>query len=197
MREQVVGLFRTEESVVEAAQILNASGYHPTDLDLVSTEPLHDPSLPLVSRHVRLGRLMERPEGTLPYALRWAVIGSLVVEIPVLIWVIIAFGSWGIQVFLGSTLWKFGAFFGGLLGAIVGADRGLESEAVHRYQEQLALGAFALAARVEHRDAPYARGIFIESCAFDIRTVEGRFIAKSEPLGPAPVPDMQESTFNK
>ena len=99
--------------------------------------------------------------------------------------------------FLGSMLWKFGTFLGGLLGAIVVADRGLESEAVHRYQEHIALGAFALAARVEHRDAPYARGAFIESCAFDIRTVEGRFIAKPAPAGPVRVPDMQESKSNQ
>ena len=35
----------------------------------------------------------------------------------------------------------------------------------------------AVAARVSHRDAPQTRGIFIESGAFDVRNVEGRFIA--------------------
>ena len=99
----------------------------------------------------------------------------------VLIWVLLAFDSWGVQVLLASTLWKIGTLFGGMLGAIVGANRGLESQVAHRYEKHLAQGAFALAARVNHRDAPHTRGIFIESGAFDIRNVEGNFIAKEEP----------------
>ena len=180
-REQVVGLFPREESAVEAATLLRSAGYGPRDLDLVSIDAGRQPDLPdlpdLLSR-VRLGRLMERPEGMWPAALRWGLLGSLVVEVGVLIWVLLTFDSWAIQVFLASTCWKLGAMFGGMLGAIVGADAGLESQAVRRYEKHFAVGAIALAARVRGPDRMMTRGAFIESGAFDVRSVEGRFIAK-------------------
>ena len=148
MREQIVGLFQRAESVVEAARLLHAASYSSPDLDLVSNGAVHHLGLPSLLRHVRTGRLIERPERMWPCALRLALIGSCLVEVPVLIWVLLAFDSWGIQVFLGSTLWKFGALFGGMLGAIVGSDRGLEPEVAHRYEEHSNQGAFALVARV-------------------------------------------------
>ena len=178
MRVQVAGLFQREEGAVEAVEMLHAAGYASSDLDLVSKEPPRNVDLPSLTRHVHLGRLMQTPEGTWPCALRGALIGSLAIEVPVLICVLLAFDSWAIQVFLASTLWKIGALFGGLLGAVVGSHRGLEGAVAHRYEKYLDLGAIALAARVEHLDAPQARGIFIESGAFDIRNVEGQFIAK-------------------
>ena len=181
MREQVVGLFQREESVVEAAQMLHGGGYGFSDLDLVSKEAVHDSALSALLLQVRPGRLMERPEGMWPCALWWASIGSCVMEVPVLICVLVVFDSWAIQLLLRSTLWKFGALFGGIFGAIVGSDRGLEANAAHRYEKHLAHGSIVLAARVHHNDAPHARGIFIESGAFDIRNVEGRFIAKGSP----------------
>ena len=70
MREQVVGLFLREESLVEAAQMVQAVGYAPSDLDLVSREPVNEPGALSLLRHVHLGRLMEIPEGTWPVALR-------------------------------------------------------------------------------------------------------------------------------
>ena len=112
MREQVVGLFQVESGPHEAAAMLGAVGYVPSDL------------------------------------------------------------------ILASTLWKIGAIFGGLLGAIVGSKRGLEPRLVRRYEEHIARGALALAARVHHRHAPQARAIFIESGAFDVRNVEGTFVAR-------------------
>ena len=112
-------------------------------------------------REVRLGRLMETPEGTWPCALRGALIGSLVVEVPVLVCVFPVLDSWAMQLFLGSTLWKIGALFGGMLGAVVGSHRGLESAVAHRYHKHLLEGALALVARVNHRDAPQARGVII------------------------------------
>ncbi len=114
-------------------------------------------------------------------ALKWGLIGSIVVEVPVLIWVLLAFDSWGMQLFLAVSLWKFGTLFGGMLGAIAGSDRGLESNVARRYEEHFAQVAAALAARVDLRDAPQARAIFLESGAFDIRNVEGRFIARKDP----------------
>ena len=84
--------------------------------------------------------------------------------------------------FLASTLWKIDALLGGMVGAIIGSSRGLESQVAHRYERYLSLGVFALAARVDHRDAPQARAIFIESGAFDVRNVEGSFIAKESPI---------------
>ena len=194
MREQIVGLFHREGSVYEAAEMLQAAGYTASDLDLVTKEDKHRHDLPSAFRpvHLGLGRLMQRPEGMWPSGLRWALIGSVAVEVPVLIWVLLAFDSWAIQVFLGSTLWKFGTLFGGILGAIAGADRGLEANVARRYEEQLGHGALALAARVHHRDARLARGILIESGAFDVRNVEGSFIPKGTPTTTPPVPEPRE-----
>ena len=164
MHRQVVGLFNEECYVTEAARLLRGAGYGWSDLDLVSP-----------------GRLMHRPEGMWPCALKWGLIGSIVVEVPVLIWVLLAFDSWGMQLFLAVSLWKFGTLFGGMLGAIAGSDRGLESNVARRYEQHFAHGAVALAARVDQKDAPQARVIFLESGAFDIRNVDGRFIAKTVP----------------
>ena len=197
MRDQVVGLFPKEGSVVDAAYMLHNVGYRPSDLDLVSMDRVDDPALTSLLNHVRPGRLLERPEMVWPWAIRGALIGSLAVEVPVLIWVFLAFDSWGIQVFLASTLWKIGTLLGGMLGAIIGLDRGLEPEIAHRYQEHLALGTMVLAARVRHRDAPQARAIFIESGAFDVRNVEGRFIARKSSNIEKEVPGRVGNNFQR
>ena len=172
MRAQVVGVFRSEEGVLEAAQVLHVAGYARADLDLVTQERVRDWRLPLVTKPVHGGRLMERPEGALRCALRWALIGSLVVEVPVLVWVLLAFDSWATQLFLGGTL------FGGFIGVVIGMDRGLEPEAAERYRKHLAQGSFVLAAKVHQRDVPHARGILLESGSFDVRTIEGNFIVQ-------------------
>lgn len=79
---------------------------------------------------------------------------------------------------LAITLWKIGALFGALWGAIAGANRGLESRVANRYQYHLEQGTWALVARVGRYHAPLARGVLIESGAFDIRNVEGSFVAR-------------------
>ena len=195
MRDQVVGLFPKEGSVADAANMLHDVGYSPSDLDLVSVDGADDSALAHLLNHVRPGRLLERPEGVWPWAIRGALIGSLAVEVPVLIWVFLAFDSWGIQVFLASTLWKIGTLLGGMLGAIIGLDRGLEPKVARRYQEHLALGTRVLAARVRHGDAPQTRAIFIESGAFDVRNVEGRFIAKKSSNNRKVAPDKVGNNF--
>ena len=147
MREQIVGLFLREESAGEAAGMLHAAGYGSFDLDLVGDGFPKQPDLHKLLHHVRLGRLLQRPEGMWPCALRWALIGSIVVEIPVLVWVLLAFDSWGIQVLLGSTIWKVGTLFGAILGAIAGKERGLESRDARRYETSLAQGALGVCPR--------------------------------------------------
>ena len=191
MREQVVGVFSREAQALEAAELLRAAGYGPRDLDLVARQHSPDTGQDLL-RRVRPVRLTERPEGMWPAALKWALVGSLLAEVGLLAWVLVAFDSWGIQVLLAATLWKFGALFGGLFGAIAGADLGLESSSVRRYERHLAAGWVTLAARVRNQHRMLARGAFIESGAFDVRSVEGRFIARErqagegDPLRPAP-----------
>ncbi len=180
MGEQVVGVFTREAAAVEAATLLRAAGYGPRDLDLVAREPSPGAGRGLL-RLVRPDRLMERPEAMWPCALKWGLIGSLVAEAGVLAWVLVAFDDWGVQVLLAATLWKFGTLFGGLFGAIAGADLGLESRGVRRYERHLAAGCVALAARVKDRHRMLARGAFIESGAFDVRSVEGRFMAREKP----------------
>ncbi len=181
MREQIVGLFVREGGVVEAARMLHAAGCSSSNLDLVSQGDLYRPELHPLLRHVRIGRLFQRPEGMWPSALRWGLIGSVLVEIPVLIWVLLAFESWGVQVLLAATLWKIGTMFGSILGAIAGKDQGLESRVARGYEANLAQGSLVLAARVNHWDAPHTRGILIESGAYDVRNVEGRFVVRRAP----------------
>ena len=182
MRDQVVGLFRTTENAAEAARFIRAAGYGIRDLDLVSGDASAEPCPDATKRCIERGRLMERPEGTWPCALRWALVGSCLFEVPVLIWVLLAFDSWGTQLFLAVTLWKFGTLFGGLLGGIVGSDRGLESDVARAYGSHMVHGNLVLAARVACADAPQARAIFMESGAFDVRNVTGRFIVKKGPV---------------
>lgn len=99
MREQVVGLFQVESGPHEAAAMLGAVGYVPSDL------------------------------------------------------------------ILASTLWKIGAIFGGLLGAIIGSKRGLEPRLARRYEEHIARGALALAARVHLRRGLYLSKAVPSTCA--------------------------------
>ena len=193
MGQQVVGLFREERGLFEAAQMMRDAGYPPLALDLASKGPVPHPALLSLVRHVHLGRLTERPERMWPYALRCALIASILVEIVVLVWVLLYFDSWGTQALLSLTIWKFGALFGGMLGAIIGADRGLESNMVRLYERHLSEGALALAARVRSRDAPNARGIFLETGAYDIRNVEGNFIAAERPVGQEAIPEKQDN----
>ncbi len=192
MGQQIVGLFEREAGVLEAARMLRSAGYLASDLDVISQEAVVDIDPPGRFRPILTSRLMQRPEGMWRCGLRWALIGTCVVEVPVLIWVLVAFDSWGIQVFLASTLWKLGTLFGGMLGAIVGAFRGLESDVAQRYDKSLSRGAVALVARVAQRDAPQTRGILIESGAYDIRNVEGDFISKEPPSPRIEVPERRD-----
>ena len=193
MREQVVGLFKEAGSAVEAARLIRAAGYGVRDVDMVSRDVSAEPCLEAEERCLGPGRLMERPDGTWPCALRWALVGSCIVEVPVLIWVLLAFDSWGIQVLLAVSLWKFGTLFEGLLGAIVGSDQGLESDVARAYESHLVHGNLVLAARVAHADAPQARGVMIESGAYDVRNVSGRFIVTKGPVEDRATPALADS----
>ena len=178
MHQQIVGLFQHEGSAVEAAQILSVYGCKLTAIDLVSQRSAVPPDSPGIFRTVYARHLLEQPDAMWPCAFRWGVAGSVLVEISVLIWVLLAFDSWGIQVFLASTIWKLGGILGGMLGAMVGAFRGLRSEIARSYIMHLEHGSLALVVRIKNLDAPFARGVLIESGAYDIRNVEGSFVPK-------------------
>ena len=77
-----------------------------------------------------------------------------------------------------------GALFGGMLGAVVGSHRGLEPEVAKGYESHLSNGAYVFAVRVDRKDAPHTRGALIETGAFDVRDVEGNFIAKKAAASP-------------
>ena len=76
MGTQVVALFQRQESVAEVVQLLHASGYGHKHVELVSKDAPSGPDLSSQARQVRTAKLLERPEGMLPSALRWAIIGS-------------------------------------------------------------------------------------------------------------------------
>ena len=80
--------------------------------------------------------------------------------------------------FLASTVWKLGAVMGGLIGVLLGQERGLEPDLARRYEGQLREGRHILVARVRERDLPEARGMLVESGALAVVDGEGTFELK-------------------
>ena len=91
------------------------------------------------------------------------------------------------QLFLASTMWKFGVLVGAFVGGVMGAQMGLEDRFADRFNRHLALGHIILSARVEPGDAPGVRGALIESGALSVHDVEGSFIGQGSEKAPRPL----------
>ncbi len=187
MSKQIAAVFHEEENALEAVQVLSQAGYTPSDVSAFSREGLSYPHLSLFATPVFVEKFVKRPEKALGRALYGAIVGSLVVGGLSLIWVLLAFDHWAMQLFLASTMWKFGVFVGGFVGGVIGAQMGLEDRLADRFNRHLALGHILLAARVEAERAPEARGILIESGALSVQDVEGSFIGQGPEKAPRPL----------
>ena len=167
--------------------MLHDAGHTPSNVSVFSKEGLSYPHLSLFATPVFLEKLVKRPEKALGRALYGAVVGSTLVGGLSLIWVFLAFDHWGMQLFLASTMWKFGVFVGAFVGGVMGAQLGLDDKVADRFNRHLALGHILLAARVEAEKAPEARGILIESGALGVQDVEGAFIGQGPERVPRPL----------
>ncbi len=178
MSKQIAAVFQHEEGALEAAQMLHDAGHAPSNVVVFSSKGLSYPHLSLFATPVFVERFVKRPEKALGRALHGAIVGSLLVGGLSLIWVFLAFDHWAMQLFLASTMWKFGVFAGAFIGGVMGAQMGLEERLADRFNRHLAQGHILLAAGVEATNAPEARGILIESGAFSVHDVQGAFIGQ-------------------
>lgn len=187
MSKTIAAVFREEEGALEAAQVLSDAGHAPPTVRVFSREGLSYPHLSLVATPFFVERFVKRPEKALGRALQGAIVGALLVGGLSLIWIFLAFDHWAMQLFLASTMWKFGVFVGGFVGGVMGAQMGLEDRYADRFNRHLALGHILLAARVESGDAPGVRGALIESGALSVHDVEGSFIGQGPERAPRPL----------
>ena len=125
--------------------------------------------------------LRRRNESILRTAVRWGIVGALLVELPFLAVLPFVHMDTAVLVFLAVSLWKFGAGFGAWFGAMAGQERGLEPELATAYERHLASGRWLVTARAGRRERPQTRGALMESGASDVRDVQGTFIVKPPP----------------
>lgn len=128
-------------------------------------------------------RLARRGERMLRAAIKWCVWGSLIVEVPTLIALLLVPMDINVKVLLGATLWKFGAGFGAWLGAMSAGEQGLDDERAAEYEELLAEGYSLVAVDVRPRRRPGVRGALLESGALSLRDLRGT-IALKPPAAP-------------
>ena len=162
----LVGIFEQEEGARSARDILSYADYDAT----VLRRP-HDPFDPPV-------RFKQRGEVMLRAAVKWGIIGALLVEVPSLAVLLLLPVDVNVKVLMGATVWKFGAAFGGWIGAMSAGERGLDAERAEDYEEELMSGRRILAVNVARRDRRFARGAILESGALEVRDVVGTFETK-------------------
>ena len=167
---QVVGTFARRSELDAASRLLDAAGYR-AELTLLSPPEADRLAAPLAQR----GELMLRA------AVRWGISGALIVEVPSVIALLLLPVDSNVKVLMAATMWKFGAAFGAWFGAASAGERGLDQEVAEDYEARLEQGGWVLGAGVRRGDRPFARGVMLESDAFDVRDVIGTFETKPEP----------------
>ena len=170
---QIVGTFADRSALDAARRLFDGTGYTAETLTLL-TPP--EPGM-------RTAPLTQRGELMLRAAVRWGIIGALIVEVPSVIAMLLLPVDLNIKVLMAVIMWKFGAGFGAWFGAASAGERGLDQEVAEDYQARLERGGWVLAVDVRRTDRPFARGVMLESDAFDVRDVIGTFETK-----PAPAP---------
>ncbi len=166
----VVGTFRARASLDAAGELFDAAGYAAKET-LLAPPAMGRSAAPLAQR----GELMLRA------AVRWGIIGALLVEVPSVIVVLLLPVDINVKVLMASIVWKFGAAFGAWFGAASAGERGLDMEVAEDYEARLERGGWVLGVDVRRADRPFARGVMLESDAFDVRDVVGTFEAKPAP----------------
>ncbi len=167
---QIVGTFAGRSALDAAGDLFGAAGYTEEALTLLAPPEMGRRAAPLTQR----GELMLRA------AVRWGIIGALVVEVPSVIAMLLLPVDVNVKVLMASIMWKFGAGFGAWLGAASAGERGLDQEVAEDYQARLERGGWVLGVDVSRSDRPFARGVMLESDAFDVRDVIGTFETKPE-----------------
>jgi hypothetical protein len=171
----IVGTFEDDRSTLAAHALFADAGYRAL-LIMPSYDEQSQPTF-----------FNQRGETVLRAALRWCIRGALIVEAPSIVVVIFLPVDLSVKLFLGATMWKFGAAFGGWFGAIAAGERGLDAEVAAEYELHLAEGRCLLSVDVRRSDRPFARGAMLESGAVEVRDVVGTFEVKRPQVAePAP-----------
>ena len=162
-----MGTFNSWSSAQVARLLFLEAGQRPEDLVLLSAV---DEDAPL---------LRQRPECILRSGIRWAVIGALAVELPVVAALLFLPVDAGVRIFMAASVWKAGGLIGAWIGVMLGQDHGLEPEVARRYERLLRRQWVVLAVHVPRRMLRHARGMLVESGAMEVRDVEGTVEAKT------------------
>ena len=126
-------------------------------------------------------RLARRGETMLRAAVKWGVLGSLIVEAPSLVAIFLFPLDLNVKILLAATVWKFGAVFGSWIGAMAATEEGLDDEIAAEYEHHLACGRSLVAVDIPSRLRPGVRGALIESGALGVRDVRGAFRLRRDP----------------
>ena len=176
MSRSVAGLFPDRASADAAKRLFHDVGYGRERVTMLSTV---DGELPL---------LRQRPECIFSRAVRGAIEGALVLEVPIVLALLLLPVDMTVRVFMAASVWKAGALIGAWFGVLLGQDHGLESEVAERYQRHFQLGRVVVAVDAPSRDLPSVRGVLLESGALEARDVDGTFETKP---GPRPARALQ------
>ncbi len=164
----VVGVFDEREAAIAAEELLDAAGFG-ARIAVARALPDDAPGPP---------RLERRGERMLRGAVKWGILGSLLVEGPSLVAVIAFPLDLNVKVLVAATMWKFGAAFGSWIGAMAATEEGLDDEVAAEYEHHLACGRSLIAVDVPARLRPGVRGALLESGALGVRDVRGAFALK-------------------
>jgi hypothetical protein len=113
---------------------------------------------------------------------RWAIIGAVAVELPVVLALLFLPVSGGIRIFMAASVWKVGGLIGAWIGVAIGQYQGLEPEVAQRYERHLRQRKAVLAVRAGQRSLRDARGMLLESGASEARDVDGTVELKRQAL---------------
>ena len=172
----VVGIFEHRSAAVAAEQLLEEAGFG-SRMGVTYVLPDDSTAPPKLAR---------RGETMLRAAIKWGILGSLIIEVPSLIALLIFPMDLNVKILLAATVWKFGAAFGSWIGAMAAGEEGLDDEHAAEYEALLGAGYALIAVDVHTRQRPGIRGALLESGALSLRDVRGSFVLK-QPPGPARV----------
>ncbi len=173
MHTTLIAAFNSEALLGEAVGLLREAAYKRSEIRVASRNTLRNLSLNGSAKYKRTARLTDTPAALLRYALVGALIGSLIVEVPVVLWLAISqVESVGMQVVIAVGVWKLGAVVGGLFGLMYGQDHGMDPDVAIEYEGYLKQGAYLVLINVRGERAYKARGILIESGATQVRDLD-------------------------
>jgi hypothetical protein len=160
---KLVAVFNDRRTAKIACGLLTGKGCEDGHLALL--EPSDDDGPRPALRH--------RGEAMAREAVRWGILGALIVEVPFVVLLTVLTLDVNIRVFMAATVWKIGAAFGAWLGSMAAQETGLDAEVAEYYEDHLRDGRWVLCVNVPRKMKPGARGVMIESDAIEVRDVVG------------------------